>query len=62
MALQKEIEAFDIHKKSINGQNIAKMIVEGTRSKATLSVYLLNRKCFPSLKNFSANKAMTLEL
>jgi len=60
--LQKELQALDIHQKGTNGQNIAKMSVEGQRSQSDLSVYLLNKDCFPSLATFSTNKALRLYL
>ena len=60
--LQKELESLDIHQRGSNGQNIVRMSVEGQRSQSELRVYLLNRECFPSLANFSANKAMTIHL
>ena len=60
--LQKELQALDIHQKGTNGQNIAKMSVEGQRSQSELSVYLLNKDCFPSLATFSTNKVLRLYL
>ncbi|MCG8330641.1 MAG: TraI domain-containing protein [Chitinophagales bacterium] len=60
--LQKELEKLDIHQRGSNGQNIVKMSVDGQRSQSELRVYLLNRDCFPSLANFSPNKAMTIHL
>ena len=60
--LQKELQALDIHQKGTNGQNIAKMSVEGQRSSSELSVYLLNKDCFPSLVNFTSNQALRLHL
>lgn len=60
--LQKELESLDIHQRGSNGQNIVRMSVTGQRSQSELRVYLLNRECFPSLANFSANKAMTIHL
>lgn len=60
--LQKELESLDIHQRGSNGQNIVRTSVEGQRSQSELRVYLLNRECFPSLANFSANKAMTIHL
>lgn len=60
--LQRELEALDIHQRGTNGRNIIRMTVEGQRSQSELKVYLLNRECFPSLKNFSANKVMRIHL
>lgn len=60
--LQNELESLDIHQRSSSGQNIVRMYVEGQRTQSELRVYLLNRDCFPSLANFSANKAMTINL
>ncbi|PCJ88251.1 MAG: relaxase [Thiotrichaceae bacterium] len=60
--LQKELQALDIHQKGTNGQNISKMSVEGQRSQSELSVYLLNKDCFPSLANFTSNQALRLHL
>lgn len=58
--LQKELEALNINKKSIKGQNIHTLFVEGPNSQSTLKVYLLNRKMFPSMNNFSPNKALRI--
>jgi len=60
--LQKELQALGIHQKGTNGQNIAKMSVEGQRTQSELSVYLLNKDCFPSLANFSSNQSLRLHL
>lgn len=60
--LQRELEALDIHQRGSNGRNIIRMTVEGQRSQSELKVYLLNRECFSSLKNFSANKVMRIHL
>lgn len=60
--LQKELESLDIHQRGSNGQNILRMSVEGQRSQSDLRVYLLNREYFPTLSNFSPNKAMTVQL
>ncbi|QFT57159.1 MobH family relaxase [Microbulbifer sp. THAF38] len=60
--LQKELESLDIHQRSSSGQNIVRMTVEGQRSQSELRVYLLNRDYFPSLSNFSTNKAMTINM
>lgn len=56
--LQKEIEALNINKKSIKGQNIHELLVEGPNNQSTLKVYLLDRKMFPSMDNFTPNKAL----
>ena len=60
--LQRELEVLDIHQRSTKGQNIVSLIVEGQRSQGELKAYLLNRDCFPSLKNFTPNKAMKVSL
>ena len=60
--LQREIEQLDIHQKGMNGQNIVTVTVEGPRSSSELKVYLLNRKCFPSLSSFSPNPAIKIFL
>jgi len=60
--LQKELETLDIHQRSMEGQNMAKLIVEGPRKATEMTVYLLDRKCFPSLSNFSANKALKIKM
>lgn len=58
--LQKELEALNINKKSIKGQNIHTLFVEGPKNHSTLKVYLLDRKMFPSMDNFSTNKALRI--
>ncbi|WP_444928307.1 MobH family relaxase (plasmid) [Microbulbifer sp. TRSA002] len=60
--LQKELESLGIHQRSSSGQNIVRVTVEGHRSQSELRVYLLNRDYFPSLSNFSTNKAMTINM
>lgn len=58
--LQKEIEALNINKKSMKGENIHTLFVEGPHKQTTLKVYLLDRTMFPSMDNFSPNKALRI--
>ena len=56
--LQKELESLGIHEVSKGGQNIHTVTVEGERKVSELKVYLLPRTLFPTLKNFSPNRAI----
>lgn len=58
--LQKELEALNINKKSMKGENIHTLFVEGPNNQSTIKVYLLDRKMFPSMDNFSPNKALRI--
>lgn len=62
VAVQKEVEALGINKKSMQGENIHHMTVEGPKNQAALKVYLFERKIFPELDNFAPNKAMSVEI
>lgn len=61
-ALQKEVESLGINLKSRGGQNIHTVHVEGQRTRSNLKAYLLDRRLFPSLANFSPNPAIKIEL
>ncbi|MBL4863157.1 MAG: DNA-binding domain-containing protein [Crocinitomicaceae bacterium] len=60
--LQKELESLDIHHRSTSGQNMVKILVVGPRKTTEVTAYLLDRRCFPSLNSFSANKAMKIKV
>ncbi len=60
-ALQREIEALNIHRLSKSGKNINTVTVEGSRNKSTLNGYLVCRSKFPQLEKYSANSAIKID-
>jgi len=60
-ALQREVESLGIHRKSLDGANICKVSITGTKSKSAVYGYVLLRKYFPELRNFGANRAISLD-
>lgn len=56
--LQRELQALQINKKSIKGENIIKVKIDGPREKPEISTYLLDRKSFPTLKHMPVNNVI----